>query len=220
LGRDLNKTIILDNSPASYIFHPHNAVPCISWFDDTKDTELLDLIPYFEKLAAADSVYSILRPTNLNISNTSGPHSNYNQLQQQQQQHNINNTNPIHAVTQATYIHTEYVTTDDEDTETEQQEVPISQSIIYQAQPQTHTQLPINISSGNGSNVTIKQDNNNNYINNNNASQIESNNTENDFNYLAHENKMLMTIDLAMATTQQKLQQQQQQQQQSKQNKK
>lgn len=26
LGRDLRKTLILDNSPASYIFHPNNAV--------------------------------------------------------------------------------------------------------------------------------------------------------------------------------------------------
>lgn len=26
LGRDLNKVIIIDNSPASYIFHPDNAV--------------------------------------------------------------------------------------------------------------------------------------------------------------------------------------------------
>lgn len=26
LGRDLRKTVILDNSPASYIFHPENAV--------------------------------------------------------------------------------------------------------------------------------------------------------------------------------------------------
>lgn len=26
LGRDLNKVIIIDNSPASYIFHPNNAV--------------------------------------------------------------------------------------------------------------------------------------------------------------------------------------------------
>lgn len=26
LGRDLHKTLILDNSPASYIFHPENAV--------------------------------------------------------------------------------------------------------------------------------------------------------------------------------------------------
>lgn len=33
LGRDLNKVIIVDNSPASYIFHPDNAVrDCLSLF--------------------------------------------------------------------------------------------------------------------------------------------------------------------------------------------
>lgn len=32
LGRDLRKTLILDNSPASYIFHPENAVrTCPVW---------------------------------------------------------------------------------------------------------------------------------------------------------------------------------------------
>uniref|UniRef100_A0A8C7Z3F9 protein-serine/threonine phosphatase n=1 Tax=Oryzias sinensis TaxID=183150 RepID=A0A8C7Z3F9_9TELE len=51
LGRDLNRVIIIDNSPASYIFHPENAVPVESWFDDMSDTELLDLIPFFEKLS-------------------------------------------------------------------------------------------------------------------------------------------------------------------------
>ncbi|XP_075870151.1 carboxy-terminal domain RNA polymerase II polypeptide A small phosphatase 1-like isoform X2 [Nelusetta ayraudi] len=60
LGRDLNKVIIIDNSPASYIFHPDNAVPVVSWFDDTSDTELLDLIPFFERLSRADDVYAFL----------------------------------------------------------------------------------------------------------------------------------------------------------------
>ncbi len=33
LGRDLNKVIIVDNSPASYIFHPDNAVRyCLPFF--------------------------------------------------------------------------------------------------------------------------------------------------------------------------------------------
>jgi len=41
LGRDLTKVIIIDNSPASYLFHPDNAVPCTSWFDDPHDKELL-----------------------------------------------------------------------------------------------------------------------------------------------------------------------------------
>ncbi|ERE74433.1 CTD small phosphatase-like protein [Cricetulus griseus] len=54
LGRELSKVIIVDNSPASYIFHPENAVPVQSWFDDMTDTELLDLIPFFEGLSRED----------------------------------------------------------------------------------------------------------------------------------------------------------------------
>ncbi|XP_067113974.1 uncharacterized protein ctdsp1 isoform X1 [Osmerus mordax] len=61
LGRDLNKVIILDNSPASYIFHPDNAVPVASWFDDMADTELLDLIPFFERLSKVDNIYDVLK---------------------------------------------------------------------------------------------------------------------------------------------------------------
>ncbi|XP_025934046.1 carboxy-terminal domain RNA polymerase II polypeptide A small phosphatase 2 [Apteryx rowi] len=60
LGRDLHKTLILDNSPASYIFHPGNAVPVQSWFDDMADTELLNLIPIFEELSEAEDVYASL----------------------------------------------------------------------------------------------------------------------------------------------------------------
>ncbi|XP_035507378.1 uncharacterized protein LOC118320566 isoform X1 [Scophthalmus maximus] len=61
LGRDLNKVIIIDNSPASYIFHPENAVPVASWFDDMSDTELLDLIPFFEGLSKVDDIHEILQ---------------------------------------------------------------------------------------------------------------------------------------------------------------
>ncbi|XP_043922796.1 CTD small phosphatase-like protein isoform X2 [Protopterus annectens] len=61
LGRELNKVIIVDNSPASYIFHPENAVPVQSWFDDMTDTELLDLIPFFEGLSKEDDIYSMLQ---------------------------------------------------------------------------------------------------------------------------------------------------------------
>ncbi|KAG7471924.1 hypothetical protein MATL_G00103190 [Megalops atlanticus] len=56
LGRELSKTLILDNSPASYIFHPENAVPVLSWFDDVEDVELLNLLPVFEELSQADDV--------------------------------------------------------------------------------------------------------------------------------------------------------------------
>lgn len=64
LGRDLSKVIIVDNSPASYIFHPDNAVPVSSWFDDMNDKQLLDLLHLFESLAQVDNVYSVLRHTN------------------------------------------------------------------------------------------------------------------------------------------------------------
>ena len=37
LGRNLRKTLILDNSPAFYVFHPENAVPVQSWFDNIPD---------------------------------------------------------------------------------------------------------------------------------------------------------------------------------------
>ncbi|XP_065051887.1 carboxy-terminal domain RNA polymerase II polypeptide A small phosphatase 1-like [Rhopilema esculentum] len=61
LGRELGKVVIIDNSPASYIFHPDNAVPCTSWFDDMSDRELLDLIPYIESLNAVDDVVVSIR---------------------------------------------------------------------------------------------------------------------------------------------------------------
>jgi len=54
VGRDLKETIIIDNSPTSYIFHPQHAVPISSWFSDAHDNELLDLIPVLEDLAGSD----------------------------------------------------------------------------------------------------------------------------------------------------------------------
>ena len=40
LGRDLTSCVIVDNSPLSYLFHPENAVGCISWIDQQDDDEL------------------------------------------------------------------------------------------------------------------------------------------------------------------------------------
>uniref|UniRef100_A0A183IFK4 protein-serine/threonine phosphatase n=1 Tax=Soboliphyme baturini TaxID=241478 RepID=A0A183IFK4_9BILA len=64
LGRDLKRVIIVDNSPASYAFHPDNAIPVQSWFDDMNDTELLDLLPFLQKLATVDNIYTVLRNSN------------------------------------------------------------------------------------------------------------------------------------------------------------
>lgn len=61
LGRDLHNVIIIDNSPASYIFHPENAVPVTSWFDDPDDTELRELIPFLKTLSSADNCVTALQ---------------------------------------------------------------------------------------------------------------------------------------------------------------
>lgn len=60
LGRDIDKSIIIDNSPASYIFHPNNAVPVSTWFNDPHDTELTDLCPFLADLAVVDDVRGVL----------------------------------------------------------------------------------------------------------------------------------------------------------------
>ncbi|KZP19831.1 NIF-domain-containing protein [Athelia psychrophila] len=60
LGREMKDTIILDNSPASYIFHPNNAVPVSSWFNDPHDTELTDMSPFLADLTATDDIRVVL----------------------------------------------------------------------------------------------------------------------------------------------------------------
>ena len=61
LGRDLKRTVIIDNAPPSYAFQPENAVPIETWIDDPDDTALLDLIPFLKRLAAADDIFPLLR---------------------------------------------------------------------------------------------------------------------------------------------------------------
>jgi len=60
LGRDIKKVMIIDNSPSSYMFHPENAIPCESWYDDEHDTELLDLLPLLETLTKVDNCVAYL----------------------------------------------------------------------------------------------------------------------------------------------------------------
>ncbi|KAI7934919.1 hypothetical protein MJO29_016182 [Puccinia striiformis f. sp. tritici] len=62
LGRPIQDTIIIDNSPASYVFHPNNAVPVSSWFNDPHDTELTDLANFLADIANVNDVRTILDP--------------------------------------------------------------------------------------------------------------------------------------------------------------
>lgn len=63
LGRELRQTVIVDNSPHSYIFHPQNAFPISTFIDDSSDDELLKAIPYLQKLARSMDVRHQLKQT-------------------------------------------------------------------------------------------------------------------------------------------------------------
>jgi len=60
LGRDLSQTIIVDNSPHSYIFQPENALPIGTFIDDMEDRELLDMLPMLEKMQNVEDVRPLL----------------------------------------------------------------------------------------------------------------------------------------------------------------
>ena len=61
LGRDLSKTIIIDNSPHSYLFHPENAIGIKSFVDDRKDDHLIQLMPFLLEATGARDVRDALR---------------------------------------------------------------------------------------------------------------------------------------------------------------
>lgn len=64
LGRNINTTIIVDNSPFSYMFQPENAIPIRSWFSDITDRDLLQLLPLLDTLLVAPDVVPVLRMQN------------------------------------------------------------------------------------------------------------------------------------------------------------
>ena len=56
----MNEVIIVDNSPNAYHFHPENAVPILSWYDDPDDRCLFEMIPLLEALSQVDDVRSVI----------------------------------------------------------------------------------------------------------------------------------------------------------------
>jgi len=60
LGRELSNVLIIDNSPYCYALQPNNAMAIASWFDDPADTQLLELLPWLQRIASESAVYSVL----------------------------------------------------------------------------------------------------------------------------------------------------------------
>lgn len=60
LGRPIERTLIVDNTPQAYGFHVDNAVPITSWYDDPADRELTDLLALMDEVAAAPDVRPVL----------------------------------------------------------------------------------------------------------------------------------------------------------------
>lgn len=61
LGRDLSKTLLVDNSPHAYGYQVDNGVPIESWYDDPNDTELLKLAGFLRKTQGVDDVRTLIR---------------------------------------------------------------------------------------------------------------------------------------------------------------
>jgi RNA polymerase II subunit A small phosphatase-like protein len=62
LNRKLEKIIIVDNSPGAYLFHPYNAIPISSWFDEKSDRELHVLLEFLKKCYRIRNIYDLLCP--------------------------------------------------------------------------------------------------------------------------------------------------------------
>ncbi|KAL4425522.1 hypothetical protein ABPG75_009538 [Micractinium tetrahymenae] len=62
LGRDLGQTIIVDNSPHSYMFQPENALPIGTFIDDMQDQELLDCLDLLLAVEKVEDVRAHLGP--------------------------------------------------------------------------------------------------------------------------------------------------------------
>ena len=60
LGRNLTRTILVDNLPQSYMLQQANGIPILSWYSDPDDTELASLSFLLEKLSKVPDVTRVI----------------------------------------------------------------------------------------------------------------------------------------------------------------
>lgn len=61
LGRNLSKSVLVDNSPHAFGYQVDNGIPIESWFDDPHDRELIKLEKFLKTLKGVDDVRSRVR---------------------------------------------------------------------------------------------------------------------------------------------------------------
>jgi len=61
LGRDITKTVLVDNSPHAFGYQVDNGIPIESWFDDETDRELLKLERFLRQLRDVHDVREKIR---------------------------------------------------------------------------------------------------------------------------------------------------------------
>ncbi len=61
LGRPLERVVLLDDNPASFMLHPDNGVPILPWFGGAEDRELTALLPLLRSLQGDADVRPRLR---------------------------------------------------------------------------------------------------------------------------------------------------------------
>ena len=82
VGRALKDSIIIDNSPTSYMLQPECALPILSWYDDPRDNALVDLIPLLIQLSKVEDVREAIPRFVRNHNNTVDFGAAYNICQQ------------------------------------------------------------------------------------------------------------------------------------------
>lgn len=63
LGRDLSRTMIVDNCPHAFGYHVDNGIPILSWYEDSKDVELLKLMSLLDDLHVVPDVRPVINQT-------------------------------------------------------------------------------------------------------------------------------------------------------------